>query len=113
MFFFCRNGTVATGIEVLYILVHLHTHADWAKRELSEISSEVSSHIFDNYGYLLQSLNQPWLQPDCLQSFADAISGRDLRCLIVGGSWMALFDRLPDLENTRECYTMGIKGCMH
>ena len=33
--------------------------------------------------------------------------------LIVEGSWMALFDRLPDLENTRECYTMGIKECMH
>ena len=53
--------------------------------ELSEIISEVSSHIFDNYGYLLQSLNQPWLQPDCLQSFADAISGRG--AALSGGSW--------------------------
>ena len=40
--------------------------------EFSEIISEVSSHIFDNYGYLLRSLDQP----DCLQRFADAIYGR-------------------------------------
>ena len=84
--FVCRNGTVATGMEGLCILLRRFAYpcrlSDLIPRfgrsvpELSEIISEVSSHIFDNYGYLLQSLNQPWLQPDCLQSFADAITGR-------------------------------------
>ena len=82
----CRNGTVATGVESLCILLRRFAYPcrlsdliprfGRSVRELSEIISEVSSHIFDNYGYLLQSLKQPWLQPDCLQSFADAISGR-------------------------------------
>ena len=41
--------------------------------ELSEIVSEVSGHIFNTHGYLLRTLNQPWLQPDQLQRFADAV----------------------------------------
>ena len=78
--FFCRNGTVATGIEGLCILLRRFAYpcrlSDLIPRfgrsvpELSEIISEVSSHIFDNYGYLLRSLDQPWLQPDCLQGSA-------------------------------------------
>lgn len=84
--FVCRNGTVATGIEGLCILLRRFAYpcrlSDLIPRfgrsvpELSEIISEVSSHIFDNYGYLLRSLDQPWLQPNCLQRFADAIYGR-------------------------------------
>ena len=69
--------------EFFYEDLRIHAHlSDLIPRfvrsvpELSEIISEVSSHIIDNYGYLLQSLNQHWLQPYCLQSFADAISGR-------------------------------------
>ena len=84
--FVCRNGTVATGIKGLCILLRRFAYpcrlSDLIPRfgrsvpELSEIISEVSSHIFNNYGYLLRSLDQPWLQPDCLQRFADAIYGR-------------------------------------
>lgn len=43
--------------------------------ELSEVISEVSTHIFDDYGYLSRSLEQPWLQLDFLQRCADAIYG--------------------------------------
>lgn len=84
--FICRNGTVVTGMEGLCILLGRFAYpcrlSDLIPRfgrsvpELSEIISEVSSHIFDNYRYLLRSLNQPWLQPDCLQNFANVVSGR-------------------------------------
>ena len=72
--FVCRNGTVATGMEGLSILLRRFAYpcrlSDLIPRfgrsvpELSEIISEVSSHIFDNYGYILQSLNQSWMQPE-------------------------------------------------
>ena len=77
---------MATGIEGLCILLRRFAYpcrlSDLIPRfgrfvpELSEIISEVSSHIFDKYGYLFRSLDQPWLQPKCLQRFADAIYGR-------------------------------------
>lgn len=44
--------------------------------ELCEMTSEVSDFIYDNHGYLLQSLNQPWLSPDNLQMIADAIHAK-------------------------------------
>lgn len=81
--FVCRNGTVAAGMEGLCILLRRFAYpcrlSDLIPRfgrsvpELSEIISEVSSHIFNNFDHLLHSLDQPWLQPDCLQRFADAI----------------------------------------
>ena len=80
--FVCSNGTVATGMEGLCILLWRFAYpcrlSDLIPRfarsvsELSKIISEVSSHIYNNHGYLLNSLNQPW-QSDCLQRFADAI----------------------------------------
>ena len=41
--------------------------------ELSLILSEVTEHVFQNNGHLLRDLNQPWLQPRCLEEFANAI----------------------------------------
>lgn len=81
--FVCSNGTVAAGMEGLCILLRRFAYpcrlSDLIPRfgrsvpELSEIISEVSCHVYGNHGYLLHSLNQPWLQPDCLQRYADAI----------------------------------------
>ena len=37
--------------------------------ELSLISSEVIDFIYATHGYLLRTLNQPWLAPHCLEEF--------------------------------------------
>ena len=81
--FVCKNGTVAGGMEGLCILLRRYAYPcrlsdlipmfGRSVPELSEIVSEVSGHIFSTHGYLLRTLNQPWLQPDQLQRFADAV----------------------------------------
>ena len=81
--FVCKNGTVAGGMEGLCILLRRYAYPcrlsdlipmfGRSVPELSEIVSEVSGHIFNTHGYLLRTLNQPWLQPDQLQRFADAV----------------------------------------
>ena len=65
--FVYRNGTVATGMEGLCILLRRFAYpcrlSDLIPRfgrsvlELSEITSEVSSYTFVNYEYTLQSFN--------------------------------------------------------
>ena len=44
--------------------------------ELCLITSEVTDHIYNNHGYLLTSLNLPWLQPHRLEEHANAIHSR-------------------------------------
>ena len=41
--------------------------------ELSLIASEVTDFLFSTHGHLLTDFNQPWLHPDRLQEYADAI----------------------------------------
>ena len=38
--------------------------------ELSLIATEVTDHVFNTHGYLLNDLNQPWLHPNRLQEYA-------------------------------------------
>ena len=44
--------------------------------EISLILAEVTDHIYRTNGHLLQDLNQPWLEPQQLESFARAIHQR-------------------------------------
>ena len=44
--------------------------------EISLILAEVTDHIHRTNGHLLQDLNQPWLEPQQLESFACAIHQR-------------------------------------
>ncbi|XP_015772316.1 PREDICTED: uncharacterized protein LOC107350588 [Acropora digitifera] len=81
--FTCVNGTVASGIEGLCMLLKRFTYpcrlSDMIPRfgrsvpELSLILSEVCNYVYNTHGHLLSDLNQPWLQPNQLQAFADAI----------------------------------------
>ena len=81
--FTCVNGTVASGLEGLCMLLKRFAYpcrlCDLIPRfgrsvpESSLILSEVCSYIYDRHGYLITDLNQPWLQPHCLEAFADAI----------------------------------------
>ena len=81
--FTCCNGATASGLEGLCILLKRFAYpcrlSDLIPRfgrsvpELSLILSEVTEHVFQNNGHLLRDLNQPWLQPRCLEEFANAI----------------------------------------
>ena len=81
--FVCKNGTVAGGMEGLCILLkrfayrcrlsHLAPRFGRSVPELNEIVSEVANHIFNTHAYLIQTLNQPWLQPELLQTYANAV----------------------------------------
>ena len=81
--FTCCNGTTASGLEGLCFLLKRFAYpcrlSDLIPRfgrsipELSLILSKVTEHVFQNNGHLLRDLNQPWLQPRCLEEFANAI----------------------------------------
>ena len=81
--FVCRNRTVATGMEGLCVAQRRFAYpcrfSDMMPRfgrsvsELSLIASEVTDFIFSTHGHLLTDFNQPWLHPDRLQEYADAI----------------------------------------
>jgi hypothetical protein len=82
----CPNRTVASGMEALCITLkrfaYLCRYSDMIPRwgrsvsDLCLITSEVTDYIFNNHGHLLQDLDQPWLQPDRLEEFANAIHSR-------------------------------------
>ena len=77
------NRTVATGMEGLCVALRRFAYpcrfSDMMPRfgrsvsELSLIASEVTDFIFSTHGHLLTDFNQPWLHPDRLQEYADAI----------------------------------------
>lgn len=81
--FVCPNRTVATGMEGLCVALRRFAYpcrySDMTPRfgrsvsEISLIASQVTDFIFDTHGYLLTELNQPWLRPDRLQIYANAI----------------------------------------
>ncbi|XP_048588229.1 uncharacterized protein LOC116608277 [Nematostella vectensis] len=82
--FNCINGTVSSGLEGLLMFLRRFAYpcrlGDMIPRfgrsipELSLILSEVTDFIVNTHGHLLLDLNQPWLQPFQLESFARAIS---------------------------------------
>ncbi|CAB3993938.1 Hypothetical predicted protein [Paramuricea clavata] len=81
--FVCPNRTVATGMEGLCVALRRFAYpcrfSDMIPRfgrsvsELRLIASEVTDHIYNTHGYLLTDLNQPWLHPDRLQEYANAV----------------------------------------
>ena len=84
--FYCPNGTVASGLEGLCVVLKRFAYpcrfSDMMYRfgrsvpELSLIASEVTDFIYENHGYLLRTLDQQWLTPQCLQEFANAVHKR-------------------------------------
>ena len=85
-YFVCSNGTVASGMEGLLMLLKRFAYpcrlSDMIPRfgrsvpEISLILAEVTDHIYRTNGHLLQDLIQPWLEPQQLESFARAIHRR-------------------------------------
>ncbi len=81
--FKCYNGTVVDSVEALCIclrrLAYPCRYGDMVSRfarpvpHLSMISNLVIEQLFDRYGHLLTSLDQPWLSRHNLKLFADAI----------------------------------------
>ena len=81
--FTCDNGTTATGMEGLCILLKRFAYpcrySDMISRfgrsvpELSEIANTVVEFVYSTHGHLLQTMNQRWLQPHRLQDYANAV----------------------------------------
>lgn len=81
--FTCPNGTAASGEEGLLMLLKRFAYpcqlSDMVPRfgrsvpEISLILAEVTDHVVNTQGHILQDLDQPWLQPYHLDEFAQAI----------------------------------------
>lgn len=81
--FRCYNGTICTGIDALCILLRRLAYPNRLvdlvnvfgrrKEEISMIFNHVLSFVFDHFNHLLTSFNQPWMSPENLRRFADAI----------------------------------------
>ena len=79
----CCNGTKASSIEALCILLKRFAYPcrylDMISRfgrsvpELCLINNSVLNFIHGRWGYLLSSMNQPWLSPIQLEIFAEAV----------------------------------------
>ena len=76
--------------------------------EISLILAEVTDHIYRTNGHLLQDLNQPWLEPQQLESFARAIHQRGAALSNCWGFGLVLCDQSVPLV----LCIMDIKGCM-
>ena len=79
--FRCPNGTITSGLEGLCIILRRFAYPcrfdDMIHRfgrsvpQLSLIASEVVDFIYATHGYLLRTSNQPWLEAQCLEEFAN------------------------------------------
>ena len=84
--FTCENGVVLDTIEGLCIALKRFAYPcryvdliPWFGRPVSQlcmVTHIVVDHIYDIFGYLLTSLDQPWLSQTNLQLFAGAISNK-------------------------------------
>ena len=84
--FKCQNGVVVDDVEALCIALKRFAHpcryVDLIPRFgrpvslLCMVSNLVVDHIIDRFGYLLASLEQPWLSRHYLQLFAAAIHNK-------------------------------------
>ena len=81
--FICLNGTKAAGIEALSIFLRRHCYPcryfdlvpifGRAIEEMSLITTQFTKKNYDQWGHLVSTMNQPWLAPNKLKVFADAI----------------------------------------
>lgn len=81
--FICYNGLKIDGLEGLCILLKRFAfpcrYLDMIPRfarpvpQLFIVSNLVMNHIYDDWNHLLSNFTQPWLSPNCLEVFADAI----------------------------------------
>ena len=86
--FVCPNGTTASSIEGLCILLRRFAYpcrySDLiprfarSKPEICLIVKDVMRHVAENFGYLLTTFQQGWLQPDKLMQYAQAIHAKSL-----------------------------------
>ena len=82
----CQQGTTCSGDEALCILLKRFAYpcrySDMVNRfgrnltELCLIFNEVIDFLYEQHHHRLQSWNQPFLSPEVLQSYADAIHNK-------------------------------------
>ena len=81
--FRCSNGVVVNPVEALCICLKRFAYpcryADLVTRfgrpvpQLCMVANHMVNFLYNRYGDLLNNLNQPWLAPENLQVYADAI----------------------------------------
>ncbi len=85
-FVICNNGTKAERLEAMCIVLkRLAYPCRWTdllstfgrtEPELSLIFNETVRHIYTNFSHLLEDLNQPWLEVDNMNKFAEAVHAK-------------------------------------
>ena len=80
------NRLAINGIEALSIFLKRYSYptrySDMIPRfgrpvpQYSIISTAILNHIYDNFHHLLEDFNQPFLQPNLLESYCQAISNK-------------------------------------
>ena len=84
--FVCSNGTTASGVEGLCMLLRrfaypcrysdLMPRFGRSKPEICLIVNKVMRDFCERFRYKLTSFQQPWLQPAMLQQYADAVHAK-------------------------------------
>ena len=77
----CYNGTVVSGIEAIYLPKKIflsvptsgHDTKVWKNSARALHNKQLLSELYLRPMKLLNTMNQAWLSPNCLQLFADAI----------------------------------------
>lgn len=85
--FRCNNRTVCSGMEGLCVVIRRLAYPNRlddlsplfgrTKFELSNIFNTSLDYIYENYSYLLDTLDRPWLSLDQLQVMATAIKNKN------------------------------------
>ncbi len=81
--FICYNRTRVSGLEAICILLRRLAYPNRLvdliqtfgrrKEELSIIFNKTLSYIYDNFGHLVRNLDHPWLAPNYLKIYGDAV----------------------------------------
>ena len=118
----CYNGIVIDSVEALCICLKRYAYpcryADLIPRfgrpvpQLCMAANVITDMIFDRFHRLLTDLDQPWLSPHNLQTYADAIHNRGAALENCWGLWMVQFDPFANQGGTKEWSIMVTKGFM-
>lgn len=79
----CKNGTRVPGLEALCIILARFAYpcryGDLLKMfarsvpQLCLVNLHMMEHIYIGFNHLLRTMDQPWLSPECLQKYANAV----------------------------------------
>ena len=120
--FKCYNGVLVELLEALCIPLKRFSYpcryGDMVARtgkpvpQLTMIANLVVDHLSNRYSYLLSDLNQPWLSPESLQRFVEAIHRKGVAPDNCWNSLVEQCDPSVGQERIKELCTMAINVFM-